>query len=121
MNLNVCYTYTYIGIPTKAYENCIVLLQTFYVVRIGILVNQTSIIIIIFFFMTLHLLQYVITFFDKPLTQIRPALFYSGRGDIFLLLFLISLVTCALTHPAAPVGAPFKTNKTKHIVEKNIF
>lgn len=68
--------------------------------------------------MTLHLLQYVITFFDKPLTQIRPALFCSGRGDIFLLLFLISLVTCALTHPAAPVGAPFKTNKTKHSRKK---
>jgi hypothetical protein len=69
--------------------------------------NQT----VVFFFMTLHLLQYIITFFDKPLTQIRPA-FCSGRGNFFFS-FLISLVTCALTHLAAPVGAPFRTNKTK--------
>lgn len=54
--------------------------------------NQTRI-----FFMTLHLLQYIITFFDKPLTQIRPA-FCSGRGDFF---FIFNFVGYLCAYPSS--------------------
>lgn len=46
---------------------------------------------------------------DRP-SVAAEAIFFS---------FLISLVTCALTHPAAPVGAPFRTNKTKQKKKRN--